>query len=96
MLVARSFKQCEGEDFSEMFAPTVSSSCVRLVSAIAYELDLDLCHFDVDQAFVQSQLDEDVSLRLPKGCGKLSGKLVQLNKGLYGLTHASRTHDMLT
>ena len=64
---------------------------MRLVSAIAYELDLDLCHFDVDQAFVQSQLDEDVYLRLPKGCGKLSGKLVRLKKGLYGLTHASRT-----
>ena len=64
---------------------------MRLVRAIAYELDLDLCHFDVDQAFVQFQLDEDVSLRLPKGCGKLSGKVVRLNKGLYGLMHASRT-----
>ena len=69
----------------------MSSSCVRLLSAIAYELDLDLCHFDVDQAFVQSHLDEDVFLRLPKGCAKLSGKVVRLNKRLYGLKHASRT-----
>ena len=50
-LVTRGFKQREGEDFSETFAPTVSSSCVRLLSAIACEYDLDLCHFDVDQAF---------------------------------------------
>ena len=96
-LVARGFKQREGVDFGETFAPTVSSSCVRLLSAIACECDLDLCHFDVDQAFVQSDLEEDVFLQLPKGCGDLSGKVVRLNKSLYGLKQASRTwHAHLT
>ena len=95
-LVVRGFKQREGVDFSETFAPTVSSSCVRLLSAIACECDLDLYHFDGDQAFVQSDL-EDVFLRLPKGCGDLSGKVVRLNKSLYGLKQASRTwHAHLT
>ena len=95
-LVARGFKQREGVDFGETFAPTVSSSCVRLLSAIACECDLDLCHFDVDQAFVQSNL-EDVFLLLPKGCGDLSGKVVRPNKRLYGLKQASRTwHAHLT
>ena len=89
-LVARGFKQREGVYFSETFAPTVSSSCVRLLSAIACQCDLDFCYFDVDQAFVQSDL-EDVFLRLPKGCGDLSGKVVRLNKRLYGLKQASRT-----
>ena len=96
-LVARSFKEREGVDFGETFAPTVSSSCVRLLSAIACECFLDLCHFDVDQAFVQSDLEEDVFLRLPKGCGDLSGKVVWLNKSLYGLKQVSRTwHAPLT
>ena len=77
--------------------PPLCSSCVRLLSAIACECDLDLCHFDVDQAFVQSYLEEDVFLRLPKGCGDLSGKVVRLNKRLYGLKQASRTwHTHLT
>ena len=62
---------------------------MRLLSAIACELDLDVCHFDVEQAFVQSKLDEDVFLRLPRGCGRLSGKVVRLNKSLYGLKQAS-------
>ena len=62
---------------------------MRLLSAIACELDLDVCHFDVEQAFIQSKLDEDVCLRLPKGCGRLSGKIVRLNKRLYGLKQAS-------
>ena len=96
-LVARGFKQREGIDFGETFAPTVSSSCGRLLSAITCECDLDLCHFDVDQAFVQSRLEENVFLPLPRGCGKMSGKIVRLNKSLYGLKQASRTwHAHLT
>ena len=90
-LIARGFKQREGIDFGETFAPTVSSSCVRLLSAIACELDLDACHFDVEQAVVQSKLDEDVFLRSPQGCGTLSAKIVRLNKSLYGLKQASRS-----
>ena len=64
---------------------------IRLLTAIAYELGLDLCHFDAEQAFVQSTLDEEVYLRLPQGCGALSGKVVKLARSLYGLKQASRT-----
>ena len=96
-LVARSFKQREGVDFSETFSPTLSSFCVRLLRAIACECDLDLYHFDLGQAFVQSDLEIYVFLRLPKGCGDLSGKIVRLNKRLYGLKQTSRTwHAHLT
>ena len=49
---------------------------MRLLSVIACELDLDVCNFDVEQAFVQSKLDEDVFLRLPKGYGGVHGKTV--------------------
>ena len=70
---------------------------MRLLSAIACELDLDVCHFDVEQAFVKSKLDEDVFLRLPKGCDRLSGKMVWPNKSLYGLKQAYRSwHAHLT
>ena len=61
------------------------------MGALACELDLDLCHFDAEQAFVQSSLDEDVFMRLPHGCGEMSGKIVRLNHSLYGLKQASRS-----
>ena len=64
---------------------------IRLLAAPACELDLDLCHFDAKQAFVQSDLDEVVYIRLPPGCGALSGKVVRLRRSLYGLKQASRT-----
>ena len=63
-------------------------SSVLLLTAIVCELDLGLYHFDVDQALVQTHLDEDVFLRMPKGCGNMSGKVVRLNKILYGLKQA--------
>ena len=61
-LVAQGFKQRESIDFGETFASTVSGSCVRLLTSIACELNLDLYHFDVDQAFGQSDLEGNVCI----------------------------------
>ena len=57
---------------------------------MACKLDWDLRHLDVDQAFIQSELDTDIYLRLPPGCGLVSGKVVILNKALYGLKQSGR------
>ena len=43
------------------------------------------------KAFVQSMLGHEVFMKLPPGCGSMSGKVVRLNKSLYGLQRASRT-----
>ena len=68
-------------DFGDLYAPTVATSSARLLAAFfTNEYDLELCHFDVDQAFVRADLKEDVFMRLPEGCGELPGKLVKLNK----------------
>ena len=40
---------------------------------------------DVDQAFIQSELDTEMFLRLRPGCRCLSGKVVRLNKAPHGL-----------
>ena len=90
-LVPRGFNQREGIDYFETFAPTPAAGCIRLLAATACELDLDLCHFDAEQAFVQSNLEEDVFLRLPRGCGNMSVQVVRLNLSLYGLKQASRS-----
>ena len=61
------------------------------MAAIACEFDWDLYHFDAEQAFVQSKLDGVVFIRLPPGCGELSGKVVKVGRSLYGLRQSSRT-----
>ena len=90
-LVARGFGQREGIGLFDIFSPCPSVMSIRLLAALACELDLNLCHFDAEQAFVQSELDEVVYIRLPRGCGALSGKVVRLRRSLYGLNKASRT-----
>ena len=96
-MVARGDEQRAYVVFGQLFAPTVAVSRVRLLTAMACELDLDLRHFDIEQAFVQSDLKENVFMRLPQGCGRLSGKIVRPNKSLYGLKQASRQwHAHLT
>ena len=82
--------QREYIDFGDLYAPTVASSSVRLLAALACELDLELCHFDIDQALVKADLAEDVYMRFPEGCGSLSGKDVKRSKSPYGLRQASR------
>ena len=58
---------------------------------MACKLDWDLRHLDVDQAFIQAELDTEIFLRLPRGCGEMSGKVVLLNKALYGLKQSGRS-----
>ena len=70
-LVARGFKQREGIDFFETFAQTPAASCFRLLGAIACELGLDLCHFDAEQAFVQSTLEQNVLCDSPRVAEKV-------------------------
>ena len=64
---------------------------IRLLVALACELDLDLCHFDAEQAFVQSYLDEVMYICLPPGCGALPFEVVRLRRSLYGSKQASQT-----
>ena len=45
----------------------------------------------VDQAFVQSKLDQGVFLRLPKGFGGFSGKIMRLKKILFNVKQAPRS-----
>ena len=61
-----------------------------MLAALACEDDLELCHFEIDQAFVRVDLAEDVFMRLPEGRGSLSGQVVKLSKSLYGLRQESR------
>ena len=51
-LVARGFSQTEGVDYFQKFSPTPAASTIRLIAAAALENDLDLFHFNAEQAFV--------------------------------------------
>ena len=52
--------------------------------AIAARFDLELIQYDVVNAFANAELPYDVFMSLPQGYRK-PGKILKLNKALYGL-----------
>lgn len=47
-------------DYFETFALTPTTATIRLTTAYACQMDVELLNFDVDQAFVRSKLDEEI------------------------------------
>ena len=89
-LGARTFGQRAGVGRFETFPPCLFATSIGLLAAIVCEVGLDLCHVDAEQAFVQSGLNEDFYIRLPRGCGSMSGNVIKLCRSMYGLKQASR------
>ena len=89
-MVARGFGQIRNVDFSETFSPTPSTASVKIAVAVANEKGWLLRHLDVKQAFIQAHFDEAVYMRLPAGCGDMSGEVVLLQRAVYGFRQAGR------
>ena len=89
-LVARGFTQRPGVDFRETFAPVARMTSIRALLSVACKDDMNLTHLDVDTAFLNGELEEEIYMRLPEGLRGDSGRVVRLRKGLYGLKQASR------
>ena len=89
-LVARGFSQVHTVDFMETYSPTPEALCVKTVVAVTVGREWELRQLDVKQAFIQADLEYDVYMKLLDGCGDKSGKIVKLNKAVYGLKQAGR------
>ena len=93
-LNARCFSQVHTVDFLETYALTPAASSVKLLVAIAVKNDWELRQLDVKQASIQADLDFNVSIQLPVGCGDKSGKVVKFHTPMYGLKQAGRRWAM--
>ncbi|KAK3280861.1 hypothetical protein CYMTET_11315 [Cymbomonas tetramitiformis] len=66
-ICVRGNKQEYGVDYYDTFAPCTQLSSVRIIITLALNLGLVVYHMDVDTAFLNSVLEEDLYVRLPRG-----------------------------
>ena len=96
-LVAKCYTQQEGLDFFDTFAPVAELVTVKVMLALAASFKWHLVQLDVNNAFLNGDLFEEVYMDLPLGYSRQEEpptcdfKLVcRLHKSLYRLKQASR------
>ena len=89
-LVARGYSQLRGQDYDETFAPTMRKESFRIILAIAAYFGWQLDHMDVDNAFLESTILEEIFMSIPEGIKGQDGKCCRIRKGLYGLKQSAR------
>ena len=79
-------------DYEETFAPIAKINSVRILLSLAANRDWPLHQFDVKNAFLHGDLEEEVYMDVPPGFedSKTEGKVCRLKKSLYGLKQSPR------
>ncbi|CAB1118226.1 unnamed protein product [Ectocarpus sp. CCAP 1310/34] len=89
-MVARGFSRIPGIHFHHSSSACPSAASIKTVIAVATEKGKKLAHWDVKQAYIHAKLKEEIYLRFPEGCGSMSGKVVKVERALYGLKQRGR------
>jgi hypothetical protein len=89
-LVCTGYSQKYGIDYEETFSPVVRPEGIRLLIAIATQLNADIHQMDVTSAFLNGKLQEEIYVKQPIGYVKKGqeDKVYKLKKSLYGLKQA--------
>ncbi|KAK0570386.1 hypothetical protein LWI29_000343 [Acer saccharum] len=98
-LVAQGYSQIEGIDFEETFAPVARLESIRLLLSISCVHKFKLHQMDVNSAFLNGFLQEEVFVEQPKGFvdAHHPNHVYRLKKALYGLKQAPRAwYERLT
>ena len=91
-LVAKGFRQREGIDYFDTYAPVARITSIRILFALASLQNLIVHQMDVKTAFLNGELSEEVYIEQPEGFVAPGNehKVCRLEKSLYGLKQAPK------
>ncbi|CAM8934961.1 unnamed protein product [Rhodiola kirilowii] len=91
-LVAKGFRQREGIDYNEIFAPVVKYKTLRFLLALTAVYNWELHQMDVKTTFLHVDLNETIYMTQPKGYidRNLPNHCCLLNRSIYGLKQSPR------
>ncbi|GJU11815.1 retrovirus-related pol polyprotein from transposon TNT 1-94 [Tanacetum coccineum] len=91
-LVAKGYRQEEGIDFEESFAPVARIEAIRIFIANGASKNMTIYQMDVKIAFLNGELKEEVYVSQPEGFvdPDHSTHVYRLKKAMYGLKQAPR------
>ncbi|MBW0462596.1 hypothetical protein O181_002311 [Austropuccinia psidii MF-1] len=90
-VLVKGFSQRPGQDFGDFYAPTASLVTLRLILALKVQHNLHMTTFDVSGAYLHSPIEEEIYVKARTEIRpELKGKVMKLNKVLYGTSQATR------
>ncbi|GJY96053.1 retrovirus-related pol polyprotein from transposon TNT 1-94 [Tanacetum coccineum] len=98
-LVARGYRQEEGIDFKESFAPVARLEAIRIFIAFVAHMNMIVYQMDVKTAFLNDILREELYISQPGGFvdPENPNHVYKLNKALYGLKQTPHAwYDLLS
>ena len=90
-LLAKGYTQTYGVDYQETFALVAKMNIVRILLSLAAHYNWQLLQYDVKNAFLHGDLNEEIYMNIPPGFeGNTGNKMCKLKKALYGLKQSLR------
>lgn len=91
-LVVKGYAQIFGVDYSDTFAPVARLDTIRILLAVAAQMNWKVYQLDVKSAFLNGVLHEEIYVEQPEGFVKNEekDKVYLLKKAIYGLKQAPR------
>ena len=80
-----------GIDFDETYSPVARLTSIRILLAISAQLNLRIHQMDVDTAFLNAEVKEEIYIKPPEGFPIHSNmNCFRLLRALYGLKQSPR------
>ena len=90
-MVAQGFSQRPGLDYNETFSPVIKPATIRTILSITVTRKWDTRQVDINNAFLNGTIQEEVYMQQPEGFASANSHLVyKLKKSIYGLKQAPR------